>query len=117
MEFQETNGFDGSSIRPPVDEICQVAGRMKMSFKDNWSILVREQKTKRSDESACRWHLQVCMGNVDVGRPPTLARSRFLQSLPTNARLALKCTGKKTSLGNDCTMASLGHKDMRERAT
>ena len=54
MACQETNGFDGSSIRPPVAEICQALGRMKMPFRDNWSILVREQKTKRSDESARR---------------------------------------------------------------
>ena len=80
MAFQETNGFDGSSIRPPVTELCQVAGCMKMSFKDTWSILDRERKTKQSDESACRRLLQVCMGNADVGRPLTLARSMVLQS-------------------------------------
>ena len=54
-------------IRPPVAELCQVAGRMKMSFKDTRSIFVREQKTKRSNKSACRRLLQVCMGNADVG--------------------------------------------------
>ena len=43
------------------------------------------------------------------GRPPTLSRSRVLQSWPTNARFALKCTRQKTSLGNEFTMASLGH--------
>ena len=80
IAFQETNGFDGSSILPPVAEICQALGRMKMPFKDSRSILVREQKTKRSDESACCRLLKVCMGNADVIRPPTLARSRFLQS-------------------------------------
>ena len=80
MACQETNGADGSSIRPPVAELCRVAGRMKMSFRDTWSILVRERKTKRSNETACRQILQVCMGNADVGRPPTLAQSRVLQS-------------------------------------
>jgi len=35
----------------------------------------------------------------------------------TKSRFALKCTGQKTSLGNDCTTASLGHEDTRERAT
>ena len=34
MACQETNGFDSSSIRPPVVELCQVAGRMKRPFKD-----------------------------------------------------------------------------------
>ena len=33
------HGCDGSSIRPPVAEICQALGRMKMPFRDNWSIL------------------------------------------------------------------------------
>ena len=80
MECQETNGFNVSSIRPPVAELCQVASCMKMSFKDNWSILVREQKIKQSDKSACRRLLQVCMGNADMGRPPKLARSMVLQS-------------------------------------
>ena len=80
MVCQETNGFDGSSIRPLVAELCQVAGRMKRPFKDNWSILAREKKTKRSEESVCRRLLKVCMGNSDMGIPPTLARSRFLQS-------------------------------------
>ena len=80
MACKESNIFDSLSIGSPVAEICQVAGRMKMSFKDNWSILVREQKTKRSDESVRRQLLQVCMGNADVGRPPTLARSMVLQS-------------------------------------
>ena len=79
MACQETNRFDGSSIRPLVAEFCEVAGRMKRSLKDNWSILVREQKIKRSDESACHRLLQVCMGNVDMGRPPKLTRSRVLQ--------------------------------------
>ena len=34
MACQETNGADGSSIRPPVAELRPVAGRMKMPFRD-----------------------------------------------------------------------------------
>ena len=109
MACQETNGFNGSSIRPPVAEICQVAGRIKMSFKYTRSILVREQKTKRSNKSAYHRLLQVCMGNADMGRPPTLSRSRVLQIWPTNARFALRCTGQKTSLGNDCRFYGQAH--------
>ena len=42
MAFQETNGVDSSSIRPPVFYLCQVASHMKMSFRDTWSLSVRD---------------------------------------------------------------------------
>ena len=34
----------------------------------------------QTERRKCGRRLQVCMGNADVGRPPTLARSRVLQS-------------------------------------
>ena len=44
MEFQETNGVDDSSIRPPVAELCRVPSRRKMSFRDTWSLSVRDDR-------------------------------------------------------------------------
>ena len=40
MACQETNRVDGSSIRPPVSKLCQVASCMNMLFRDTWSLSV-----------------------------------------------------------------------------
>ena len=42
MECQETNRVDGSSIRPLVVELCRAASRIKMSFRDTWSLSIRD---------------------------------------------------------------------------
>ena len=55
------------------------------------------------------------MANADMGTPPRLARWRVLQSLPTNARVALKETEQNFSLQNRLTMESLGHENMVDK--
>ena len=42
MACQETNEVDGLSIRPPVAELFQVVSRMKMLFRDTWSLSVQD---------------------------------------------------------------------------
>ena len=42
ISFQETNGVDGSLIQAMVVKLCRVASRMKMSFRDTWSLSVRD---------------------------------------------------------------------------
>ena len=115
MAFHETNRVKNSSIRPPVIELCRVESCMKMSFKDTLSLLVREKKTKRRSNIACRWLWQVCMANVDMGTLPRLARWRVLHIWPTNSRVALKEIEKKPSLQNRCSTRSLGHQNIVER--
>ena len=44
MEFKDTNGVNGSSIRPPFVELCRATSRMKMSFRDTWSLLVWDDR-------------------------------------------------------------------------
>ena len=40
MAFQETNRVDGLLIQIPVVELCRAGSRMKMSFRDTWSLTV-----------------------------------------------------------------------------
>ena len=42
MACQETNRFNGSLIQPPVSELCRAESRMKMSFRDTWSLSVQD---------------------------------------------------------------------------
>ena len=44
MACQETNGVDGSLIGPSVAKLCRAASRMKMSFRDTWSLLVWDDR-------------------------------------------------------------------------
>ena len=44
MECQYINRFDGLLIRPTVFELCRVASCMKMSFRDTWSLSVRDDR-------------------------------------------------------------------------
>ena len=39
---QDTNRVDGSLIQPLVAELCRAASRMKMLFRDTWSLSVRD---------------------------------------------------------------------------
>ena len=42
MACQDTNGVNGLFIQPMVVELCGVVSRMKMSFRDTWSLSVRD---------------------------------------------------------------------------
>ena len=44
MACQDTNIVDGLSVSPPVVKLCRAASRMKMSFKDTWSLSVRDDR-------------------------------------------------------------------------
>ena len=44
MACQETDKVDDSSILPPVVKLCRVGSRMKMSFRDTWSLSVQDDK-------------------------------------------------------------------------
>ena len=44
MAFQETNGFNNSLIRYLVVELCRVGSRMKISFRDTWSLSIRDDR-------------------------------------------------------------------------
>ena len=74
---QETNRVDGSSIRPPVDDLCPVESFLKMWFMDTWWLLVLKCKTKWRSIIACHWLLQVCMGKDNMVTLPIVARWIF----------------------------------------
>ena len=44
MVCQEINRVNSLSIQPTVSKLCRVASRMKMSFRDTWSLSVWDDR-------------------------------------------------------------------------